>query len=255
LPQFTAGILPVLAFCINNSLRNQPFAFCWYNYRMKPAENVVILHETADFLIVNKPAGLGTVPGGWVSSEESLVELLETRYGRVWTVHRLDKGTSGVMVFARTAAAHRTLSLLFETRKVRKTYHAILIGNPPWEEHTARHPLRFDVGHSHRTVVDHGRGKQSETTFRVLQRFHGYCLIEAHPGTGRTHQVRVHAYALGFPLLGDDLYGVERDSISRLQRPALHAYSLEFEYEGKPFSFTAPYPNDFVEALNKIRAG
>jgi 23S rRNA-/tRNA-specific pseudouridylate synthase len=105
-------------------------------------------------------------------------------------------------------------------------------------------------------VVDHGKGKPSETAFRVLERFTGYSLLEAHPGTGRTHQVRVHAYALGFPLAGDELYCEEgQGTVLSLHRPALHAYSLEFEFEGKPFSFTAPYPDDFAKALKKIRAG
>jgi RluA family pseudouridine synthase len=224
---------------------------------MHSAATELILHETPDFLIVNKPAGVATIPGGWGEADApSLVKILEADYGRIWIVHRLDKGTSGIVVFARTAEAHRTLSMLFETRAVSKIYHAIVIGNPKWDEHTARHPLRFDVGHSHRTVVDHGKGKPSETAFRVLERFTGYSLLEAHPGTGRTHQVRVHAYALGFPLAGDDLYCiVGQDTVLSLQRPALHAYSLEFMFEGKPFSFTAPYPDDFAKALKKIRAG
>jgi RluA family pseudouridine synthase len=219
--------------------------------------NEIILHEDANFLVVDKPAGLATIPGGWEADAPSLAGLLEAEYGKVWTVHRLDKDTSGVIVFARSAAAHRTLSLLFETRAVRKTYHALCIGVPTWDEHTARHPLRFNVGHSHRTVVDHGKGKPSETAFRVLERFADHSLLEARPATGRTHQVRVHAYALGFPLAGDDLYSkpdVERDNISLLQRPALHAVSLEFEFEGKPYSFTAPYPKDFANTLSQLNS-
>jgi RluA family pseudouridine synthase len=246
----------LLKFDDHNSLRRNLAVFCWYNYCMTVTVTELLLHETPDFIIVNKPAGVATVPGGWDADAPSLVKILENDFGRVWTVHRLDKGSSGVVVFARTAAAHRTLSLFFETRAVSKIYHAIVIGNPPWEEHTAHHPLRFDVGHSHRTVVDHSKGKPSETAFRVLERFTGYSLLEAHPGTGRTHQVRVHAYALGFPLVGDDLYGenVGQDSILSMQRPALHAYSLEFEFEGKPFSFTAPYPPDFAETLKALRS-
>ncbi|MBM3152358.1 MAG: RluA family pseudouridine synthase, partial [Chloroflexi bacterium] len=208
------------------------------------------IYVDENFLAVNKPAGLAAVPGGWEADVPALVKLLEADFGRVWTVHRLDKGTSGVVLFARTAAAHRTLSLLFETHAVRKTYLAIVVGIPQWDEHTARHPLRINVGHSHRTVVDHAKGKPSETAFRVLERFTDHSLLEARPATGRTHQVRVHAYALGFPLLGDELYGqpsIERDAkVPRrgvpLHRPALHAVSLEFEFEGKPFSFTAPHP-------------
>ncbi len=218
----------------------------------------LILHENAELLIVNKPAGVPVLPDGWEKDAPYLVKLLEAQFGKLWVVHRLDKVTSGVMVFARTAAAHRTLSLLFETRAVHKIYHAIVNGEPGWSEHTARHPLRVDVGHSHRTVVDPGKGKPSETTFRVLERYKGYSLLEAVPITGRTHQIRVHAYALGFPLLGDTLYNappVERDNISPLQRPALHAGSLEFEFEGKPFFFSAPYPEDFEKALQKLRAG
>ncbi|KAF0107825.1 MAG: hypothetical protein FD146_1456 [Anaerolineaceae bacterium] len=222
---------------------------------MNTDEHGLILYADDDLLIANKPAGLTTIPGGWEADAPSLAKILEAEFGRVWTVHRLDKGTSGAVLFARSAAAHRTLSLLFETRAVRKTYHAICIGVPKWDEHTARHPLRFDVGHSHRTVVDHSKGKPSETAFRVLERFTGHSLLEARPATGRTHQVRVHAYALGFPLLGDALYcrPVERDIISPLQRPALHAYSLEFEFEGKPFSFTAPYPEDFTQTLSRLQ--
>jgi len=217
----------------------------------------LILHNDTELLIVNKPAGMPVLPDGWEKDAPYLVKLLEAQFGKLWVVHRLDKVTSGVMVFARTPAAHRTLSLLFETRLVHKIYHAIVNGEPGWSEHTARHPLRVDVGHSHRTAVDPRKGKPSETAFRVLERFANHSLLAAVPASGRTHQIRVHAYALGFPLLGDTLYSapVERDIISPLQRPALHAYSLEFEFNGKPFSFTAPYPEDFEQALQKLRAG
>jgi len=212
-----------------------------------------VLYQDDYLLAVNKSAGLATVPGGWERDAPSLVKLLEADSGRLWIVHRLDKVTSGVVVYARTAEAHRTLSLLFESHAVVKTYHAIVVGVPKWDEHTARHPLRLNMGHSHRTVVDHSRGKPSGTSFRVLERFSGYSLLEAVPATGRTHQVRVHAYALGFPLLGDTLYGAP--GIDLISRPALHAYSLRFEFEGKPFSFTAPYPDDLTQALQQLRAG
>jgi RluA family pseudouridine synthase len=223
-----------------------------------------VLYQDDYLLAVNKPAGLATVPGGWEKDAPALVKLLEADYGRLWIVHRLDKVTSGVVVFARTAEAHRTLSLLFESHAVVKTYHAIVCGAPKWDEHTARHPLRINVGHGHRTVVDHGKGKPAETRFRVLERFEvpapdgGYALLKAKPATGRTHQVRAHLAALGFPILADTLYGalpVGRDIISPLQRPALHAYALEFKFQGKSFSFMTPYPDDFTQALQKLRAG
>jgi len=225
---------------------------------------VPILYQDDYLLAVNKPAGLATVPGGWEKDDPALVKLLDADYGRLWIVHRLDKVTSGVVTFARTAEAHQTMSLLFESHAVTKTYHSIVCGAPKWDDHTARHPLRINVGHGHRTVVDHGKGKPAETRFHVLERFavpapdRGYALLEAKPTTGRTHQVRAHLAALGFPLLADTLYGalpVGRDIISPLQRPALHAYSLEFEFNGTPFSFTAPYPDDFAQALQKLKAG
>ncbi len=209
------------------------------------------LHADASLLVVNKPPGLAAVPGGWETGEPSLFEQLQAEYGKLWIVHRLDKVASGVILFARAAAAHRTLSLLFETRAVNKTYHAILCGLPAWQERLARHPLRLDSGHRHRTVVDPRRGKPSETAFRLLERFAAHALAEAAPATGRTHQIRAHAAALGFPLLGDALYGAPPTDL--ISRPALHALSLSFEFEGRRYDFTAPYPADFEEALSRLR--
>jgi RluA family pseudouridine synthase len=219
--------------------------------------DIPILYQDDRLLAVNKPAGLATVPGGWEKDAPAscLLTALEADFGKLWIVHRLDKVTSGVVVFARAAAPHRTLSLLFESRAVTKTYRAIVCGVPPWKEHTARHPLRVNVGHGHRTVVDHKRGKPAETTFRVLQRFSGHALLTAMPATGRTHQIRAHLAALGFPILADTLYGapdVGQDSILPLRRPALHAASLEFAFEGKTLSFTAPYPEDFAHTLKRL---
>jgi RluA family pseudouridine synthase len=210
-----------------------------------------INYSDNNILVVNKPSGLATVPGSWDKESTSLVKELEAEYGRLWVVHRLDKVTSGLVVFARNPEAHRTLSMQFERHETHKRYHALVVGVPAWEEHTSRHPLRINVGHSHRTVVDNARGKPSETAFHVLERFNGYALLAAAPATGRTHQVRVHAYALGFPILGDMLYSAPETGL--IGRPALHAYSLEFTFEGKPYEFTAPYPEDFARALDAIR--
>lgn len=205
--------------------------------------------------MVNKQAGIATIPEGWDQSMPNLRDLLTTEFGRVWIVHRLDKVTSGVMVFARTDEAHRALNIQFEQHKIEKAYHAICVGLPPWQEHTARHPLRINVGHTHRTIVDHGKGKPSITIFRVLQRFTGHSLLEAIPGTGRTHQIRVHAFALGYSLLGDTLYSAPATDL--IARPALHAQSLTFTHPktGERLIFVASYPSDFENALKKLRAG
>jgi RluA family pseudouridine synthase len=185
--------------------------------------------------------------------------MLEEEYGRLWIVHRLDKITSGVMVFGRDAETHRALNIQFENHQAEKIYHAIVEGNPKWDEKIARHPLRANVGHKHRTRVDDKNGKPSETRFRILKRFRAHpeqgrgdtALVEAKPMTGRTHQIRVHAYALRHPLLGDALYGAEETEI--IARPALHAYSLTIEVNGERITFKASYPDDFRAALERLK--
>jgi tRNA pseudouridine32 synthase / 23S rRNA pseudouridine746 synthase len=210
-----------------------------------------VIYADSNILVANKPAGLASVPGSWEEDSDSLVSTLEAEHGHLWVVHRLDKVTSGLMLFARNAEAQRRLSMQFEHHETHKLYHAITAGVPAWKNHTARHPLRTNVGHSHRTIVDNAKGKPCETTFHVMERFDGYALLSAAPATGRTHQVRVHAYALGLPLLGDTLYSAPATEL--IGRPALHAQSLDFTYENKPFHFTAPYPEDFAQALASIR--
>jgi len=212
-----------------------------------------ILYEDQELLVVNKPAGLPVLPDGWKRDAPFLVQLLEEQFGKLWVVHRLDKTTSGVMIFARTANAHRLLSMQFDAHEVKKIYVAIVVGVPDWENHTARHPLRVNAGHSHRTVVDRVNGKSAQTTFRLLERYKGFSLLEAVPSTGRTHQIRVHAHAIGYPILGDILYGAPKTDL--IDRPALHACSLTFLHPAReePVTFNAPTPEDFQSALEKLR--
>ena len=226
-----------------------------------------ILHQDEHILVINKPAGLPVLPDGWQPDAPYLVKILEEEFqnpstalrqtqgdssGQVWVVHRLDKVTSGVMVFARTAEAHRQLNRQFEQHEVEKVYHALVEGQPNWEEHTAKHPLRANVGHKHRTAVDFERGKPAETRFRVLKRGLAGALLEARPLTERTHQIRAHLSALGYPLLGDLLYGASHTDL--IARPALHALSLRFinptsrEY----VAFSAPAPEDFKRAMERF---
>lgn len=208
-----------------------------------------IIYEDANLIVVDKPAGLSVLPDGWEKDSEYLVKMLEGMYETVYIVHRLDKITSGVMVFARNAETHRALNIQFENHDAQKTYHTIVEGNPKWEEKIAKHPLRANVGHKHRTMVDDKNGKPSETRFRVIKRYPESALVEAKPMTGRTHQIRVHAYALGHPLVEDILYGA-RDRHG-LPRPMLHAQSLSFTQPvtNERVKFSAPHPADFEEAL------
>ncbi len=208
-----------------------------------------ILHQDSTILVINKPAGLSTLPEGWEPDAPYLVKMLEEKFDRIWVVHRIDKVTSGVIIFALTAEAHRSLNIQFEKHQVEKVYHAIVNGNPPWDEKTTKFPLRVNVGHKHRTMVDNKSGLRSETRLKVLKRKQASALVEAMPMTGRTHQIRVHLYALGYPLLGDTLYSAPETRL--IARPALHAYSLTITHPetNERITFTAPYPNDFKQAL------
>lgn len=210
-----------------------------------------VLFQDDHLLVLGKPAGLPVSPGGWQDGAPNLVAALQESFGRVWVVHRLDRTTSGVIAFARTAEAHRALNEQFERHTVEKVYHAIVEGLPRWEVHTARHMLRVNVGRRHRTVVVHERGKPSETCFTVLRRGTAQALLEARPRTGRTHQVRAHLQALGYPILGDILYGAPETA--SIDRPALHALSLSFQHpaSGQQVSFHAPVPEDFIAALKR----
>ena len=211
-----------------------------------------IIHVDDRILIINKPAGIPVLPDGWEKDSPYLVKVLEEEYGKLWVVHRLDKFTSGVVVFARDAESHRALNIQFENREAEKVYHAIVEGNPKWDEKIAKHPLRANVGNKHRTAVDDKNGKPSETRFRVIRRYQEEALIEAKPMTGRTHQIRVHAYALGNPLLGDILYGAQETNV--ISRPALHAHALTLTHPGtnERLTFTAERPDDFATALKLL---
>ncbi len=219
-----------------------------YNCAMLPS----IFYADDHLLIVDKPAGVPVLPDGWTPDAPYLVKMLEADFGKLWVVHRLDKVTSGVMVFARNAESHRALNGQFERHEVRKVYHALVNGAPHWDEHTARHPLRVNVGHKHRTVVDHSKGKPSETQFTILKRYAGYGLVESTPMSGRTHQIRVHLAALGHPLVGDILYGAPPTTL--IDRPALHALRLTLTHPaiGEVVTFSAPYPADFANALDRL---
>ena len=217
-----------------------------------------ILHIDEHIIILNKPAGLPVLPDGWDKDAPYLMKMLEEQFGKVFIIHRLDKITSGVMVFARDAETHRALSMQFESHETGKIYHALVEGNPNWNERVAKFPLHVNVGHKHRTIMDDRHGKPSETRFRILKRYQphpeydrGSALVEASPMTGRTHQIRVHASALGHPLLGDVLYGAEETNI--IARPALHAYSLTITLNGEQMTYTAEHPDYFRVALDNLK--
>jgi RluA family pseudouridine synthase len=218
--------------------------------------SIEIVFSDEHLLAVNKPAGLPTLVDGYNKDAPYLAGLVQRQYGRVWVVHRLDKDTSGVVLFARSADVHRALNIAFESRQVSKIYHAIVIGVPEWEELAIALPLRADGDRRHRTVIDRVEGKLAVTRCRVLEKFTHHALLEAKPETGRTHQIRAHLAAQGFPIVGDALYGgVKGADRALVERSALHARSIALEHPAthQAIQIDAPYPIDLETALNQLR--
>ena len=213
----------------------------------------IVLWLDDHLLVVNKPAGLPTLVDGYHPNAPYLLGILQEEYDPLWVVHRLDRETSGVIVFARTAEAHRALNVQFEGRQTEKTYHALVAGTPDWAEKDVRLPLRPDGDRRHRTVIDPLRGKPSVSELRVLERYPDLTLIEAVPRTGRSHQIRAHLAALGYPIAGDRLYGGK--AVAGLRRMGLHACSLKLVHplSGEEMTFHAPYPEDLERAIERLR--
>ncbi len=215
-----------------------------------------VLFADDHLLVIAKPAGLLSLPDGWNPGLPHARSVLEPAWGRLWVVHRLDKATSGVMLLARTAEAHRALNAQFAAREIRKTYHAIVFGVPEWQQRMVNLRLSPNRGRRKRTVVDR-RGQEARTVLRVLRRFGAFSLMEAVPHTGRRHQVRVHLFAAGFSIVNDPLYGEATDDHPLpIHRLALHARRLEFRHPvtGEPLALTAPHPPDFAAALENLEA-
>ncbi len=211
---------------------------------------IQVLFENDDIVAINKPEGLAAVPERRPGTA-SLFELLcAERNERLYIVHRLDKETSGVIVFARNARAHRRLNQQFEARAVRKLYLALTHGVIPDDRGVIDKPLRqFGSG---RVAVDTERGKACITSFLVVQRFSDLTLVEVYPHTGRRHQIRVHFYSTGHPIAGDPLYGwpKTREEFPRLM---LHALKLALHLpSGGQITVEAAVPESFSTVLGTL---
>jgi tRNA pseudouridine32 synthase/23S rRNA pseudouridine746 synthase len=225
-----------------------------------------VLHADAALLAVDKPAGRLVIPGR-SGGETSLREELQAVHGPLWVVHRLDRGTTGVLVFARSAEAHRALNLAFDRGEPRKTYLAVVRGVPAPE---AR--IEVPIAPARRGRMRPGRpgdprAKAAATVVRRREAFapHAWAggalaLVEALPETGRTHQIRVHLAAAGTPLAFDPDYGAREplrgpDGRVLLERTPLHAARLEIRHPatGAPLVLEAPLPDDMRAALEALR--
>jgi RluA family pseudouridine synthase len=215
-----------------------------------------IVFEDQEIVVVNKPSGLLVIPDGYNPNLPCLASLLEERYGHIWVVHRIDKDTSGIVVFARTAEAHRRLNFLFREREIKKTYHALVSGTPTWVELDVRIPLRVNGDRRHRTIVDYELGKPAITDFQVIKIFDQFSYIKAEPHTGYTHQLRAHLYSIGHPILFDPLYSRYNTPSVVIGDPtalALHAYQIQFQHPitNQPLIFCAVDPPYFKESMKE----
>ena len=207
-----------------------------------PQDPLNIIHDDHEVLLVDKPSGLLSVPGKGPELADCLLSRVQAVFPDALLVHRLDRDTSGVMVFALTAHAQRHLGLQFEKRQTKKTYIARVWGNVSEKTGTIDLPLIVDWPNRPRQMVDHENGKPALTDWKVLRHSPGETRIKLMPKTGRSHQLRVHMLAIGHPILGDPFYA---DGPARAHpRLMLHALNLQFRHPdgGKGMRFTAKCP-------------
>ena len=229
-----------------------------------------IIFENDDFVAINKPSGMLTIPDR-EQTEKSLKEFLTDKYGSIFVVHRLDKDTSGLVLFAKNETTHKHLCKIFEERRVEKFYLGIVVGSLPDDKGIIDAPITDHLTRKGMMTV-HRSGKESQTGYEVLESNPHFSLVSFQLFTGRTHQIRVHSKHIGNPLACDPLYSdgkpilisaikknyklakdedEERPMISRL---ALHSYKLNFEdLHGTKMELTAPAPKEFKALMQQLK--
>ncbi|NNV54668.1 RluA family pseudouridine synthase [Limnovirga soli] len=228
-----------------------------------------VILENDDFIAINKPANMLSIPDR-KQSEPSLKDMLKQQFGDIYTVHRLDKGTSGVIVFAKHSDAHKQLSQLFEGREVEKYYAGLVHGKVIKESGSVDAPIMEHPAKNGKMVI-HAKGKTSLTDYEVVERFRLYTWMKFQIHTGRTHQIRIHMQQLGHSIVCDEYYGTadpillsnlkkkfnlaksedaERPLMGRL---ALHSQLLKFDLNGEHFKLEAELPKDIKAMLQQLR--
>jgi 23S rRNA pseudouridine955/2504/2580 synthase/23S rRNA pseudouridine1911/1915/1917 synthase len=235
---------------------------------IKISDNVIL--DTPDLIAINKPSGLLSIPDR-EGKDISLKKLLIEKYGNIFTVHRLDKDTSGLIVFAKNEITHKHLSQQFEERQTEKIYVGLVVGSLAEKKGSintliSEHPVKRGL------MTVYKKGKESLTDYEVLEDFKIFSWVQFQIHTGRTHQIRVHAKYIGHPVLCDELYGdgkpvllsslkhkfkLSKNELEErpiLNRLALHALSLQFmNVNGVKIKLEAPVPKDLKALLQQLR--
>jgi 23S rRNA pseudouridine1911/1915/1917 synthase len=227
---------------------------------LTPLEGLTVVYNDDDIVVIDKPVGCAAHPSpGWMGPTV-VGALMAAGYTistsgpaeRAGVVHRLDAGTSGLMIIAKTETAYLTLKEMFREHKVEKTYHALVQGHMDPSSGTIDAPIDRHPKEDHRFAVV-ATGKESITHYEVIEYYRSVSLVKVELETGRTHQIRVHFSALGHPLVGDTTYGADPvlGKKMKMSRPWLHALELRFNHptNGNPLVLTAPYPTDLQASL------
>jgi tRNA pseudouridine32 synthase/23S rRNA pseudouridine746 synthase len=211
-----------------------------------PTERLLIHHQDAFLLAVEKPSGLLAVPGRGADKQDCLLTRIQREYPSARVVHRLDMGTSGLMLFALDTETQRNLGYLFETRRIAKQYVACVWGIPDPSEGEIDLPMLADWPRRPRQRVDFAAGKAAHTRYRLIESANDGAVsrVELIPTTGRSHQLRVHLAELGHPVLGDELYA-DGDARHMSARLMLHAERLCFEHPRCPGQLSLHSPPPF----------
>jgi 23S rRNA pseudouridine1911/1915/1917 synthase len=227
---------------------------------LTPLEGLTVVYNDDDIVVIDKPVGCAAHPSpGWMGPTV-VGALMAAGYTistsgpaeRAGVVHRLDAGTSGLMIIAKTEAAYLKLKEMFRAHEVEKTYHALVQGHMDPSSGTIDAPIDRHPKEDHRFAVV-ATGKESITHYEVIEYYRSVSLVKVELETGRTHQIRVHFSALGHPLVGDTTYGADPvlGKKMKMSRPWLHALELRFNHptNGNPLVLTAPYPADLQASL------
>jgi RluA family pseudouridine synthase len=215
-----------------------------------------LIYQDRDLLLINKPAGLLSVPDGYNPDLPHLRSVLEPIYGPLWIVHRLDRETSGVVVLAKNKISHRELNGFFRNREIHKVYHGLVTPSPTFNTKNIELPLKPNADREHRTRVDYRNGKPAQSIIQVVKRFDLGALLEIRILTGITHQIRAHLRQEELTFFGDTLYnaGLPSQPLTA-PRTMLHARQIGFTHPNsrEEMQFIANYPEDFRGFYTKLR--